>query len=98
MKKEITIGICFAVAGILCACFFGNEYFTTYGFLNEYHMRSFADSEMDTMSLLGNILWERKIICILMDLVLYSGTQSNSTYTKVWHLLYGRCVSGRMYA
>ena len=72
MKKEITIGICFAVAGILCACFFGNEYFTTYGFLNEYHMRSFADSEMDTMSLLGNILWERGKLFVFLWILSYT--------------------------
>lgn len=59
MKKEIIIGICFCMAGILCAAFFGYEYFTTYGFLNEYHMKSFAGTEWDSSSLLANILWER---------------------------------------
>ena len=39
MKKELAIGICFGLAGILCTCLFGYEYFTTYGFLNAYHMR-----------------------------------------------------------
>ena len=38
MKKELVIGICFGLAGILCTCLFGYEYFTTYGFLNAYHM------------------------------------------------------------
>ena len=52
MKKEITIGICFVMAGILSVCFFGYKYFTTYGFLNEYHMRSFADSDTELMTLL----------------------------------------------
>lgn len=32
MKKELAIGICFGLAGILCTCLFGYEYFTTYGF------------------------------------------------------------------
>lgn len=59
MRREITIGVFFTVAGILCACFFGYEYFATYGFLNEYHMQSFANSHLDTTTLLGNILWER---------------------------------------
>ena len=38
MKKELAIGICFGLAGILCTCLFGYEYFTTYGFLNAYHI------------------------------------------------------------
>ena len=44
MKKELAIGICFGLAGILCTCLFGYEYFTTYGFLNAYHMKAFAAS------------------------------------------------------
>ena len=42
MKKELAIGICVGLAGILCTCLFGYEYFTTYGFLNAYHMKVFA--------------------------------------------------------
>ena len=42
MKKELAIGICFGLAGILCTCLFGYEYFTTYGFLNAYHMKVFV--------------------------------------------------------
>ena len=72
MKKEITIGICFVVAGILCACFFGYEYFTTYGFLNEYHMQSFAQADPDTMSILGNILWERGKLFVLLWILSYT--------------------------
>ncbi len=72
MKKEITIGICFVMAGILCACFFGYEYFTTYGFLNEYHMRSFADSDTERMTLLGNILWERGKLFVFLWILSYT--------------------------
>lgn len=68
MRKEIAIGICFCLAGLLCACFFGYEYFTTYGFLNQYHMQSFANAKLDTQALMGNIIWERGkfflLICI----------------------------------
>ena len=59
MRKEIMIGVCFCVAGILCSCFFGYEYFTTYGFLNTYHLQSFANMKPDTQTLLWNIIWER---------------------------------------
>ena len=72
MKKEITIGICFVMAGILCACFFGYEYFTTYGFLNEYHMRSFADTDTELMTLLGNILWERGKLFVFLWILSYT--------------------------
>lgn len=69
MKKEIIIGIVFCVAGILCACFFGYEYFSTYGFLNEYHMQSFADAELNIPFLLGNIIWERGKFFLLVFLL-----------------------------
>ena len=59
MKKELAIGICFGLAGILCTCLFGYEYFTTYGFLNAYHMKAFAASDTGYLPLLANILWER---------------------------------------
>ena len=72
MKKEITIGICFVMAGILSVCFFGYEYFTTYGFLNEYHMRSFADSDTELMTLLGNILWERGKLFVFLWILSYT--------------------------
>lgn len=72
MRKEITIGVCFVVAGILCACFFGYEYFTTYGFLNEYHMRSFVDAKLDTVTLLGDILWERGKLFVFLWVLSYT--------------------------
>lgn len=68
MRKELAVGICFCVAGILCACLFGSEYFAVYGFLNEYHLRSFAVGEQDTQLLLWNILWERSKFFVLIGL------------------------------
>jgi hypothetical protein len=59
MKKKIIIGIGFFVAGILCTCFFGYEYFSEYGFLNVYHLESFANNRPELPILFSNILWER---------------------------------------
>ena len=69
MKKEIAVGICFCIAGILSACLFGYDYFSTYGFLNEYHMQTFAKARFDTTALLGNILWERGKLFLLIVIV-----------------------------
>ena len=52
MKKELAIGICFGLAGILCTCLFGYEYFTTYGFLNAYHMKAFVASDTGYLPLI----------------------------------------------
>jgi hypothetical protein len=69
MKKEFVIIICFSLAGVLCSCFFGNDYFATYGFLNEYHMKSFAGATPDWLLLLGNIIWERTKFFVLMGIL-----------------------------
>ena len=66
MKKELAIGICFGLAGILCTCLFGYEYFTTYGFLNAYHMKAFAASDTGYLPLLANILWERGKVFVII--------------------------------
>ena len=74
MKKELAIGICFGLAGILCTCLFGYEYFTTYGFLNAYHMKAFAASDTGYLPLLANILWERgKVFVIIAACVMNMG-------------------------
>lgn len=86
MRREITIGVCFVVAGILCACFFGYEYFTTYGFLNEYHMQSFANSQLDTVTLLGNILWERGKLFVFLWILSYTPAR------KVMPLILWCCI------
>lgn len=72
MRKEITLGACFVMAGVLCACLFGYEYFSTYGFLNEYHMRAFADMRLDRAALLGNIVWQRGKFIFLIWMVAYT--------------------------
>lgn len=69
MKKEIAVGICFCIAGCLSAWLFGYEYFSTYGFLNEYHMQTFAKASFDTPALLGNILWERGKLFLMIVIV-----------------------------
>jgi hypothetical protein len=66
MKKEIVIGSCFCLVGILCTCFFGYEYFATYGFLSEYHLTAFAEETPDLPLLFSNVLWER---CKLFGLI-----------------------------
>ena len=68
MRKKLAVGISFGVAGILCAIFFGNGYFSTYGFLNEYHLRSLAESGADQGLLLWNIFWERGKMFLVLGL------------------------------
>ena len=56
MRKEIVIGACFFLAGVLCACLFGYDYFSTYGFLNEYHVKTFAEAALDVDALVAKAL------------------------------------------
>ena len=64
MKKELAIGICFGLAGILCTCLFGYEYFTTYGFLNAYHMKAFAASDTRVFAAFGKyFMGKGKSVC-----------------------------------
>lgn len=72
MRKEIAIGACFVMAGVLCACLFGYEYFSTYGFLNEYHVKTFAETALDIPTLLGSIVWERGKLFLIIWLVAYT--------------------------
>jgi hypothetical protein len=69
MKKEIVIGSCFCLAGILCTCFFGYEYFAAYGFLNGYHLQEFAQATPDLPLMFANVLWERMKLFLLIWLV-----------------------------
>ena len=71
MRKELAIGICFCIAGMLTVCFFGYTYFTTYGFLNAYHMQAFAGAKLEVPALLGNIIWERGKLFLLICIVAY---------------------------
>jgi hypothetical protein len=85
MKKEIAAGSCFCLAGILCTCFFGYEYFATYGFLNAYHLSAFAESTPDLPLLFGNVLWERLKLFLFVALVAL-------TPAKKYEPLVLRCV------
>lgn len=76
MQKEITIGFCFLMAGILSACLFGYDYFTTYGFINEYHARSFSETEFDVFLLVLSILWERGKFFVALWLLTYTPIRS----------------------
>ena len=69
MRKELAVGICFCLAGMLCSFLFGSEYFAAYGFLNEYHLRSFAEGGQEQQIILWNILWERGKLFALVGLV-----------------------------
>jgi hypothetical protein len=66
MKREIAIGSCFCLAGILCTCFFGYEYFAAYGFLDAYHLQAFAQDTPELPVMFANVLWER---CKLFGLI-----------------------------
>lgn len=72
MRKELAIGICFCIAGMLTVYFFGYTYFTTYGFLNAYHMQAFAGAKLEVPALIGNIMWERGKLFLLICLVAYT--------------------------
>ncbi len=91
MKKEIAVGICFCLAGVLAAWLFGYEYFSTYGFLNEYHMQTFAKAEFDTPALLGNILWEN--VSDYRHHFLYPLKKNYPAFSEVRNLFYRRNVS-----
>ena len=72
MRRELVIGVCFAAAGVLCACLFGYEYFSTYGFLNAFHIKTFAEANLDLTTLLGNIVWKRAKLFFLIWLIAYT--------------------------
>ena len=72
MRREFVIGICFVAAGVICASLFGYEYFSTYGFLNEYHMRAFAKADIDLPTLLANIVWKRGKLFLLIWILGYT--------------------------
>ncbi len=59
MKKQILILLLLLLAGIFSAQLLGRGFFAEYGFLNEYHLRTFAAAKPDRMALFGSILWER---------------------------------------
>lgn len=56
----------------MCACLFGYDYFTTYGFINEYHASSFAEAELEFSVLFGSVLWERAKFFFLLVILMYA--------------------------
>lgn len=72
MRKEFVIGICFVAAGVICASLFGYPYFSTYGFLNEYHVQAFAKAKIDLPTLLANIVWKRGKLFLLIWMAGYT--------------------------
>lgn len=72
MRKELVIAVCFVAAGVLCASLFGYDYFSTYGFLNEYHISAFANADLDLPMLLANIVWKRGELFLWIWIVSYT--------------------------
>ncbi|MCM1105910.1 MAG: hypothetical protein NC355_03100 [Blautia sp.] len=72
MRREIVIGICFVAAGVLCTSLFGYDYFSTYGFLNAYHIQAFSRAQIDLPTLLANIVWKRGELFGLIWIVSYT--------------------------
>lgn len=92
MKKELAIGICFGLAGILCTCLFGYEYFTTYGFLNAYHMKAFAASDTGYLPLLANILWERGKVFVIIAILSLTAKSNSAIIIALPDLFYRRGI------
>lgn len=87
MKKFVWIGLLFLLAGILVAELIGNEFLTTYGFLNEYHLKSFANAALEELDVLWNTIWERGKVMLL--LVLLCATPFRRSFPKVGIALAG---------
>lgn len=69
MKKRIWIWLLFFLAGILLAELLGKQFFITYGFLSEYHLKNYAAATMDRMALFWNVFWERGKLFLLIALI-----------------------------
>ena len=69
MKRKCMILILLFLAGIFAAQLFGTDFLRTYGFLNEYHLRTFSSVKISKLDLFWNILWERGKIFLLIALL-----------------------------
>lgn len=69
MKKRIWIWLLFFLAGVLLAELLGKEFFTTYGFLSEYHLKNYASAKLELPDLFWNVLWERGKLFLLIALI-----------------------------
>lgn len=59
MRREYLSYILLFLAGMWIAQVIGREYFMEYGYLTPYHLRNFAEAEMDYVDLFWNLLWTR---------------------------------------
>lgn len=69
MKKLIWIGLLFFLSGIFVTVIIGDELLTNYGFLNEYHLKSFAHTSFPCVDLAWNTIWERGKCMLILSLV-----------------------------
>lgn len=75
MKKTFILFLILFLAGVLSAQLFGSEFLATYGFLNEYHLQSFAVARIEKVDLLWNVLWERGKLFLLLTVLLFTPTR-----------------------
>lgn len=69
MKKQILILLLLLLAGIFSAQLFGREFFADYGFLNEYHLQTFANTKLDWVALFWSVLWERGKLFLALAII-----------------------------
>jgi hypothetical protein len=69
MKRTCILCLILLLAGILTAQLFGAEFLGTYGFLNDYYLKTFARSNPDKLDLFWNILWERGKLFLFLALL-----------------------------
>ena len=70
MKKTFILFLILFLAGVLSAQLFGSEFLATYGFLNEYHLQSFAAAKIQKVDLFWNVLWERGKLFLFLTILL----------------------------
>ena len=67
MKKKGIAEIILFLVGTGTALFLGKDYFSVYGFMNDYNLQNFAGLQIEPASLFWNILWERmKLFFIIL--------------------------------
>ena len=68
MKRNVLIVIISLLTGVILAGVFGTSFFSTYGFLNEYNLRSYCELNLNVEDVFCEILWERMkfFLCIFI--------------------------------
>ncbi len=77
MKKELLFVTILLLAGIFSAQLIGKQFFSTYGFLNEYHLQIYANTKLEWLTLFWNIMWERGKLFLLI--IMFFGTPLKKT-------------------